>query len=95
MKLKLKLSLLLAFLIFPPVSPRAQTSSQLQSWLTSVDRTALFARQAALPFSESKPQLITIDVNDQQRFQPSEDVRYRGRAVTVSLPAESVGTYIW
>jgi glucosylceramidase len=70
MKLKLKLSLLLAFLIFPPVSPRAQTSSQVQSWLTSVDRTALFARQAALPFSESKPQLITIDVNDQQRFQP-------------------------
>src|ERR1700677_790676 len=69
MKLNLKLSLLLAFLIFPSVSPRAQTPSQVQSWLTTVDRTALFARQAALSFSESKSPLITIDVNDQQRFQ--------------------------
>jgi glucosylceramidase len=71
MNLKSKLALLIAFLTLLPLSLKAQTASTVQVWLTTVDRSMLFARQAApLPYAGPKPQGIVIDVNDKQRFQP-------------------------
>ena len=71
MNLKVKLSLLLASLTLLPLLLKAQTASTVQVWLTTVDRSALFACQKTpLPYAGSKPQPITIDVNEKQRFQP-------------------------
>jgi glucosylceramidase len=71
MSLNVKLSLLLTSLTLLPLSLKAQTASPVEVWLTTVDRSALFACQTTpLPEAGSKPQTITIDVNDKQRFQP-------------------------
>jgi len=38
---------------------------------------------------------MVLVVSNTSNFPKTFDVRYRGRAVTASLPSESVGTYIW
>ena len=46
-----------------------QTTTDAQLWLTTVDRSALFAPQAALHFSGAQGQLPSVEVNDMQQFQ--------------------------
>jgi glucosylceramidase len=38
---------------------------------------------------------MVLVVSNTGNFPKTFDVRYRGKAVTASLPAESVATYIW
>src|ERR1035437_8239861 len=68
-------ALLFAFLACLPIASKAQGTSDAQLWLTTADRSALFATQAApLHFTESAScaATTTIDVNDMQQFQPIE-----------------------
>lgn len=52
---------------------KAQSTADAQLWLTTPDRSALLALQAApLHFSDTSDQLPVIDVNDMQQFQPIE-----------------------
>jgi glucosylceramidase len=61
---------LIAFMLCVPVLSKAQGASDAQLWLTTVDRSSLFAPQAtALHFSESEDRLPAIEVNDMQQFQ--------------------------
>jgi glucosylceramidase len=65
--------ILSAALIFPISSSRAQTIPVAEEWLTSVDRSALFAHQAgALPFSDAIGGLPVILVNEVQQYQTME-----------------------
>lgn len=51
----------------------AQSASSAQLWLTTVDRSSVFALQpAALEFSGLAETLPTVTVNDMQQFQPIE-----------------------
>ncbi|MGA7339980.1 MAG: glycoside hydrolase family 30 beta sandwich domain-containing protein [Terracidiphilus sp.] len=62
-----------AALVCLPVALQAQSTPEAQLWLTTVDRSALFApQQPPLPFFESGGALPTITVNDMQKFQPIE-----------------------
>ncbi len=69
MKSKFALSLLIAVLVFTPLSLNAQ-KSKAQLWLTTADRTALFQKQNHLfrfsPAAEPHP---TIEIRDKQTFQ--------------------------
>lgn len=61
---------LIAFILCVPVLSVAQDKPDAQLWLTTVDRSALFAPQTvALHFSESEDRFPTIEVNDMQQFQ--------------------------
>ncbi len=55
------------------ITMRAQSMPDAQLWLTTADRSALFAlQQDPLHFSDSPEPLPTITVNDMQQFQPIE-----------------------
>lgn len=70
MRLKLTLSWLLAFAILLPISANGREQESAQLWLTTPDRSALFARQhVRLHFSRSKNPLPVIEVDDKQHFQ--------------------------
>jgi len=61
-----------AFLCLPLASA-AQSAPNAQLWLTTVDRSSVFALQPApLEFSSSGETLPTVTVNDMQQFQPIE-----------------------
>ena len=61
-----------AFLCLP-VASTAQSGPDAQLWLTTVDRSSVFALQPApLHFSDSAEALPTVTVNDMQQFQPIE-----------------------
>ncbi len=65
-------SLLAAFFCLP-IASTAQTVPDAQLWLTTVDRSSLFALQpATLHFSDAGEALPTVTVNDMQQFQPVE-----------------------
>jgi glucosylceramidase len=67
------LTLLFAFLAFLSAASKAQSTSGAQLWLTTVDRSAVFAPQTLpLHFAAPDAQLPTIDVNDKQQFQTIE-----------------------
>jgi glucosylceramidase len=62
---------LFVFLLALPTVSLAQGVPDAQLWLTTPDRSALFAQQAApVHFSNSAELLPTITVNDMQRYQP-------------------------
>ncbi len=64
---------LFAALTCLPIASQAQSALSAQLWLTTTDRSALFAPQAVLlPFSTPGEQLPAITVNDMQQFQPIE-----------------------
>src|SRR6185437_10662239 len=64
---------LIPALILLSIPLRAQEIPAAQEWLTTVDRSALFAQQPeALQFSDAKGDPPTIIVNDMQQFQPIE-----------------------
>jgi glucosylceramidase len=49
----------------------AQGAPDAKLWLTTTDRSALFAQQSApLHFAKAQDQLPTVEVNDMQQFQP-------------------------
>lgn len=61
---------LIALMLCVPVLSKAQDTLGVQLWLTTADRSALFAPQTAvLHFSDLGNQLPTIEVNDMQQFQ--------------------------
>lgn len=63
----------LALLLSLVSALHAQSSKQAQVWLTTVDRSALFAKQPQpLEFSAPQANVPVIAVNDMQRFQPIE-----------------------
>jgi glucosylceramidase len=65
-------SLFAAFICLP-IASSAQAAPDAQLWLTTVDRSSVFALQpAALPFSDAGEALPAITVNDMQQFQPIE-----------------------
>ena len=72
----LRLSFIPSFLVVlfvSAVATRAQSIPDAQLWLTTVDRSELFAPQsAALHFTEAQEQIPAIAVNDMQHFQPIE-----------------------
>ncbi len=71
MNRKLALSVLCALLIFPFILLNAQQQRDVQLWLTTADRSSLFALQPRpLQFSESRDALPVIDVNDIAQYQP-------------------------
>ena len=62
---------LCAVLLFPAVSARAQEPGEARLWLTTPDRSQLLTLQKdPLHFSASANTLPTIDVNDDQQYQP-------------------------
>ena len=64
------LVLLAAVMLCVPVLAKAQTAPDAQLWLTTADRSALFASQAAaLQFSGPEDRLPAVEVNDMQQFQ--------------------------
>lgn len=67
------LPLLTALFIVLAAPSRSQNIPDAHEWLTTVDRSALFARQAEpLRFSSKKNDLPAIDVNDMQQYQTME-----------------------
>lgn len=70
MNRKRVLSSLCALLIFPLISLNAQEHRDARLWLTTADKSAVFALQTApLRFSESSDALPTVDVNDMEQYQ--------------------------
>ena len=70
MKLSPSLFCFIAFLLFLPNAADAQSSGDVELWLTTLNRSALFAPQNAnLHFSNAKNQFPTINVKDDRRFQ--------------------------
>ena len=66
-------SILFAGLTSLPIAAQAQAIPDAQLWLTTVDRSALFAPQPApLHFTAAQETLPAITVNDMQQFQPIE-----------------------
>jgi len=62
-----------AALLLLPIALPAQGIPDAQLWLTTVNRSALFAPQASpLHFSAADDRLPTVAVNDMQQFQPIE-----------------------
>ena len=62
-----------AALILLARTAQAQNSSDVQVWLTSVDRSSLLTEQAqALHFSDAKGDAPAIEVNDMQQYQAIE-----------------------
>lgn len=76
MNRRLALFLLCVLLVFVPVASKAQEQaaqhpSDARVWLTTADRSALFALQPApLQFSASDNSLPAVDVNDMAKYQP-------------------------
>src|ERR1700734_207158 len=69
---RLVVTLSALFFLFS-ITLKAQDAHDAQVWLTTVDRSALFARQKdALHFSEAKSDAPAIEVNDMQQYQPIE-----------------------
>jgi glucosylceramidase len=65
--------LLPALFIVLAAPSRPQNIPDAQQWLTTVDRSALFARQAEpLRFTDAKDELPAIVVNDMQQYQTME-----------------------
>jgi glucosylceramidase len=63
--------LLWVLLIFPFISSNAQQQRYVRLWLTTADRSSLFALQTLpLQFSESRNALPVVDVNDMEQYQP-------------------------
>src|SRR5580692_6020437 len=63
--------LLWVLLIFPFISSNAQQQRNVRLWLTTADRSSLFALQTLPPqFSESRNALPVVDVNDMEQYQP-------------------------
>ncbi len=70
MKLRFPFLFFVACFLLAPFAVKAQTKGDVDLWLTTQDRSALFALQAgSLHFSKSKSELPIIDVNDKQKFQ--------------------------
>ncbi len=66
-------ALLFMFLAACFTVAQAQSIPDAQLWLTTVDRTALFAPQTARPrFTDAMPSLPAVEVNDMQQFQSME-----------------------
>lgn len=73
MNLKRIYLILPAVLILLAATSVAQSVPEAQVWLTTVDRSALLARQPdALRFSDARSDAPAIDVNDMQQYQPIE-----------------------
>ncbi len=73
MNSRFSLILSIAALISIPIAAPAQNVHDAQLWLTTVDRSALFAPQPdLLHFSATTNQLPTIAVNEMQQFQSIE-----------------------
>jgi glucosylceramidase len=71
MNRRLAIFLLCALLIFPFLSSNAQQQRNVRLWLTTADRSSLFALQTLpLQFSESRNALPVVDVNDMEQYQP-------------------------
>ncbi len=71
------LPLLSTALFLVAISSNAQNILDAQAWLTTVDRSALFARQLEpLHFSEAKSDLPAIVVNDMEQYQPIEGLGF-------------------
>ncbi len=67
---RLAFFLLCALLIFPAISSKAQEPRDARLWLTTADRSSLFALQTPpLQFSESSDALPVVDVNDMAQYQ--------------------------
>ncbi|MGB3631127.1 MAG: glucosylceramidase, partial [Terracidiphilus sp.] len=65
------LLVLYAVFILLATTSLAQSAPDAQVWLTTVDRSALLARQPeALHFSSAKSDAPAIEVNDMQQYQP-------------------------
>ncbi len=63
--------LLCALLIFPFISSSAQQPRDAGLWLTTADRSSLFALQTVpLQFSDSRDAFPVVDVNDMEQYQP-------------------------
>lgn len=68
---RLAMFLLCALLIFPLISSNAQQQRNVRLWLTTGDRSSLFALQPLpLQFSEPRNALPVVDVNDMEQYQP-------------------------
>ena len=66
-----------AAIVLTAISCCAQNVPDAQVWLTTVDRSALFARQAEpLHFSEAKSDAPAIVVNDMEQYQPIEGLGF-------------------
>jgi glucosylceramidase len=73
MNLKCISPVLSAALILVASTSRAQSIPDAQVWLTTVDRSALFAPQPdPLHFSDAKGDQPAVVVNDMQQYQPIE-----------------------
>ena len=71
------LVLFYAVMLCVPVLSKAQTTQGAQMWLTTADRSALFAPQAAaLQFSAPEDRLPAVEVNDMQQFQRIDGFGY-------------------
>jgi glucosylceramidase len=71
MNRRLAVFLLCALLIFPFLSSNAQQQRNVRLWLTTADRSSLFALQTLpLQFAESRNALPVVDVNDMEQYQP-------------------------
>lgn len=70
---KRALSFVFALMLFIPAASQAQSVPEAHLWLTTVDRSAVFAEQSQpLQFGEAQANLPVIAVNDMQHFQPIE-----------------------
>ena len=71
------LCLLSAVVCLIAVPSWTQNIPDAQAWLTTVDRAALFARQAEpMHFSEARSDAPVIVVNDMEQFQPIEGLGF-------------------
>jgi len=71
------LCLLSAVVCLISIPSWAQNTPDAQVWLTTVDRTALFARQAEpMHFSKARSDAPEIVVNDMEQYQPIEGLGF-------------------
>jgi glucosylceramidase len=71
MKLRFMAGFLVACVVLSAFPSCAQNGKIATVWLSTEDRSSLLAPQAApLHFKKSDPQASTIDVDDQQKYQP-------------------------
>jgi len=71
MRARFTLALICVLLVCSLATLRAQGAPDAQLWLTTSDRSALFALQDAhLHFAKTQDEPSTVEVNDMQQFQP-------------------------
>jgi len=71
MRARFTLALICVLLVCSLATLRAQGAPDAQPWLTTSDRSALFALQDAhLHFAKTQDEPSTVEVNDMQQFQP-------------------------